>query len=109
MSIRSELERLKRRRTKIVATLGPASQDPETIARLVEAGVDLFRLNMSHGDHEFHGRVYRLARRAAEDAGRPVAILADLCGPKIRVGTFVNGSLALREGERVTITTRQVQ
>ena len=109
MSILQELERLKKRRTKIVATLGPATQDSATLARLVEAGADLFRLNMSHGDHEFHARVYRLARRAAEDVGRPIAILADLCGPKIRVGTFVDGCLALSEGERVTITTRRIQ
>ncbi len=96
------------RRTKIIATLGPASDSSDMIGRLVAAGVDLVRLNMSHGDADTHRRTARRVRRAARQAGRHVAILMDLCGPKIRVGRFEGGRIALRAGERVTITTRRV-
>jgi pyruvate kinase len=101
-------EMLKRRRTKIVATLGPASSDPETVRELLAAGVDVVRLNFSHGDHEGHATAYRRVREAAAEAGRPVAVLGDLCGPKIRVGRLATGQVELRSGETVTVTTRDV-
>src|SRR5215213_10146901 len=99
---------LKRRRAKIVATLGPASADPATIARLIVAGVDVFRLNMSHGDHASHAAAYRLVREAADAAGTSVAVMADLCGPKIRVGRFPHGPISLVAGDRMTVTSRPV-
>ncbi|MHC4789542.1 MAG: pyruvate kinase, partial [Planctomycetota bacterium] len=74
--------------TKIVATVGPASGEPETIRAMVHAGVDVFRLNFSHGDYETHGRYIEAIRRAAADAEEPVAILQDLQGPRIRTGAL---------------------
>jgi pyruvate kinase len=100
--------RLRYRRTKIVATLGPASTDPDVLRRLVDAGVSMFRLNLSHGDHATHEAAYAQVRAIAGEADRPIAVLADLCGPKIRVGVFPGGPIELREGETVTATTRQV-
>jgi pyruvate kinase len=96
------------RRTKIVATLGPASNTPDMIGRLVAAGVDVVRLNMSHGDMETHRRVAQQVRRAAKKAGRHMAILVDLCGPKIRVGRFQDGAIELADGQHVVVTTRKV-
>ncbi|MGR3344029.1 MAG: pyruvate kinase, partial [Paracoccaceae bacterium] len=80
------------RNVKIVATLGPASSDHETIAALFAAGADVFRLNMSHGDHDEIRARHEIIRKVEKDAGRPIAILADLQGPKLRVGKFANGS-----------------
>ena len=87
------------RLTKIVATLGPASSSPEMIRALFEAGVDVFRLNFSHGSHEDHA--WRIAAlRALEDGtGRPVAIMADLQGPKLRLATFADGAVTLKAGQ----------
>ena len=99
---------LKKRRTKIVATLGPASTDPQVLVQLIAAGVDVFRLNMSHGDHAGHAAAYAAVREAAARAGKPVAILADLCGPKIRCGMFRDGAIQLATGSTVTVTTRDV-
>ena len=96
------------RRTKIIATLGPASDSAEMITRLVGAGVDLFRINMSHGDPDTHRKTVKRVRRAAKAAGRHIAILMDLCGPKIRVGKFESGSILLKQGSTVIITTRAV-
>ena len=73
-------------RTKIVATIGPASSSPETVAALIEAGMDGARLNMSHGTREDHAARVRLVREAEAAAGRPIALIADLQGPKLRVG-----------------------
>ncbi|MDP2342129.1 MAG: pyruvate kinase [Deltaproteobacteria bacterium] len=99
---------LKRRRTRIVATLGPASSSDEVIEKLIVAGVDVFRLNFSHGAHEGHGQNIERVRRIAGKLGRHTAILGDLCGPKIRVGSFEGGSIDLRTGETITVTTRNV-
>ncbi|MBS1149988.1 MAG: pyk [Myxococcaceae bacterium] len=99
---------LKQRRTKIVATIGPASNSPEMLARLIAAGVDVFRLNFSHGTQDAHGAAFTHIRTAAELAGKHVAVLADLCGPKIRVGTFEGGAIELVSGATVTVTTRAV-
>jgi pyruvate kinase len=108
MSITTELDLLRYRRTKIVATLGPASNSPEMIGHLIEAGVDIFRLNFSHGTHEDHRQAYDRVRAAADRCPRPIGVLADLCGPKIRVGEFENGSIVLTEGNEVVVTVRDV-
>ncbi|WP_416903233.1 pyruvate kinase [Micromonospora echinospora] len=92
------------RRAKIVCTLGPATSSPERIRGLVEAGMNVARLNFSHGSHADHEAVYRLVREAAEAAGRPVAVLADLQGPKIRLGRFADGPHEWRTGDSVVIT-----
>jgi len=99
----------RRRRTKIVATLGPASDSPEMLRRLMDAGVDVFRLNFAHGTQESHGRAIRLIRRTAAEADRPVAILQDLQGPKIRIGELAgHRPVDLAPGHRLRITVRQV-
>jgi pyruvate kinase len=103
-----EITLLKRRRTKIVATAGPASREPSVIEDLIRAGVNVFRLNMSHGDHAEHEAVYQRIRAMACKLGEPIAILADLCGPKIRVGRFTGGMIQLVPGNQVTVTTREV-
>jgi len=87
------------RKVKIVATLGPASNDYATIRALFEAGADVFRLNMSHGSHAEIAARHAIIRQIEEDTGRPIAILADLQGPKLRVGTFANGAEDLSEGQ----------
>lgn len=86
------------RNVKIVATLGPASSDKETIRALNEAGADVFRLNMSHGTHAEQAARHALIREIEAETGRPIAILADLQGPKLRVGTFAAGAVELDEG-----------
>jgi len=97
------------RRTKIIATLGPASDSEQGIESLLSLGVNVVRLNMSHGTHEQHRILFKRVRLVAERLHQPVAILMDLCGPKIRVGEFANGSIILREEQRVVITTRVVE
>jgi pyruvate kinase len=88
------------RRTKIVATVGPSSSAPATIDRLIAAGVDVFRLNFSHGTHDSHRAVFTAIRRAAAAAGRHVAVMQDLSGPKIRTGTLAGGApLMLQPGQ----------
>jgi pyruvate kinase len=99
---------LKRRRTRLVATVGPASRDEAVLEEMVRAGVDVFRLNLSHGDHATHRTAYERIRAAQALVGEPVAVMADLCGPKIRVGRFQDGSIELTAGEAVTVTTREV-
>jgi pyruvate kinase len=91
------------RRTKIVATLGPASRDPETLARMVEAGVDVVRLNFSHGNREEHAENAQRVRSAASRAGRQVALLQDLPGPKIRIGSLEDDIAELKPGEKLVL------
>src|SRR5690242_12731839 len=92
------------RRTKIVATLGPASDREAAIDELIAAGVDLFRLNFSHGTHESHAAAVSRIRAAAERQGRCVAVLQDLAGPKIRTGTLAGGApIDLHDGDKVQI------
>src|SRR3954454_3108738 len=90
------------RRTKIVATIGPASRDPETLVRMAAAGMDVARLNFSHADHETHAETAELVRAAADRAGRPVALLQDLPGPKLRIGELRDGTIELKVGDHVT-------
>jgi pyruvate kinase len=92
------------RRTKIVATIGPASREPETLRRLVEAGMDVARLNYSHGTLEEHAETVRRVREAAGRVGRPVAILQDLPGPKLRIGPLREDVVELTPGERLTFS-----
>jgi pyruvate kinase len=96
------------RRAKIVCTLGPAVATPEGIASLVESGMDVARMNLSHGSYADHERVYEMVRAAADAAGRGVGILVDLQGPKIRLGTFPGGPVVLDPGATFTITTDDV-
>ncbi|MGO1984049.1 pyruvate kinase [Corynebacterium casei] len=97
------------RRTKIVCTLGPAVASEDAILRLVEDGMDVARLNFSHGDHADHEQNYNWVRSATDATGRAVGILADLQGPKIRLGRFENGSEIWANGETVRITVDDVQ
>ncbi|MGH8773644.1 MAG: pyruvate kinase [Jiangellaceae bacterium] len=96
------------RRAKIVCTLGPATSTPERLEELVQAGMDVARLNLSHGDHAEHEQRYHAVRKAAEVYGRNLGVLVDLQGPKIRLGTFADGPVELRRGEHFTITTDDV-
>ncbi|GAA2001879.1 pyruvate kinase [Nocardioides kribbensis] len=96
------------RRAKIVCTLGPATSSPRRIRELVYAGMDVARLNMSHGSHADHAESYRLVREASDASGHGVGIFADLQGPKIRLERFADGPVVLRRGQAWTITTRDV-
>lgn len=91
------------RRTKIVATIGPASRDLETLTKMVAAGLDVARLNFSHGDRDLHAENAELVRAAAKAAGRQVAILQDLPGPKIRIGQLEDGTVELKPGEKLVL------
>ncbi len=92
------------RRTKIVATIGPASRNVETLTRMITAGVEVVRLNFSHGTREMHAENAELVRKAAANAGRQVAILQDLPGPKIRIGALRGDLAELKPGERLVLT-----
>ena len=97
------------RRAKIVCTLGPATSTYEGIRGLVYAGMDVARLNFSHGAYEQHEQAYRWVRQASDESGRGVGVLVDLQGPKIRLGTFAGGPVLWATGETVTITTDDVE
>ena len=97
------------RRTKIIATIGPASRSEAAVRSLIDAGVDTFRLNFSYGSHDEHAEAFDLIRRLSRDAGRPVAIMQDLQGPKVRVGKLANGPYRLEPGEETTFTTDDVR
>ncbi|MBW8060575.1 MAG: pyruvate kinase [Solirubrobacterales bacterium] len=101
--------RVRGRRTKIIATVGPASWDAEVLGRLIEAGVDVLRLNFSHADRERHARTIEAIRAAAERAGREVAVLGDLPGPKLRIGELRGDVTELETGTHVTLTPREVE
>ncbi len=97
------------RRTKIVATIGPATQNKEVLRQLILAGATTLRLNFSHGDHDYHQQSIRLIRQTAFELNQPVAILQDLQGPKIRLGHFVNGSIIVKPGDPFILTSREVE
>src|ERR1700758_5269328 len=101
MALRPKLRR--RRRTKIIATLGPASSAPEVLTRLFQAGADVFRLNFSHGTHEDHAARFAMIRELEERFERPIGILADVQGPKLRVGRFSGGRVQLQSGQEFTL------
>ena len=96
------------RRAKIVATFGPALADYEKTKAVIEAGVDVARMNLSHGSHEVHEGVYATIRKASEDTGKAVGILVDLQGPKIRLGKFKEDKIELVKGQTFTITTEDI-
>mgnify|MGYP000632648397 CR=1 FL=1 len=96
------------RRAKIVATLGPATSSYENLKKIIDAGVDVCRMNLSHGTYDVHEEIYHNVRQAAADAGRAVAVLVDLQGPKIRLGKFEGGPYELAEGDTFTITIEDV-
>lgn len=96
-------------KAKIVATLGPATSDRKIVRQLIERGLDVARLNFSHGTWDDHKRMFDIVREEADDLGTTVGILADLCGPKIRVGHLRGGQVELKQGQRYTLTTREVE
>ncbi|HEY8653413.1 MAG TPA: pyruvate kinase [Dermatophilaceae bacterium] len=96
------------RRAKIVCTLGPATSSPERLRQLVAAGMDVARLNLSHGNYADHEAVYAEVRAASNESGRAVGVLVDLQGPKIRTGRFADGTVTLVNGERFTITVDDI-
>ena len=98
MSLGRNIDMRRRRSAKIVATLGPSSSAPDRIRELFEAGVDVFRLNFSHGTHDDHRARFEAIRRVENATGRPIGILADLQGPKLRLGTFAEGPIELSAG-----------
>jgi pyruvate kinase len=96
------------RRAKIVATLGPATSSYDQIRAIIEAGVDVARMNLSHGSYDVHEEVYRNVRKAAEDLGKPVGVFVDLQGPKIRLGKFIDGPVMLEKGATFKITIEDI-
>ena len=97
------------RSTKIVATIGPASREPEVLARMIESGMDVARLNFAHGEPEEHAETVERIRAAAQRAGREVAVLQDVPGPKLRIGPVKDGLTHLDAGTRVVLTPEQVE
>lgn len=95
-------------RTKIVCTIGPASREPEMLEALIHAGMDVARLNMSHGDLDFHRENIQRIRAISDRLGKPVAILCDLQGPKLRIGIIAADGVQLTSGEALTLTTEPV-
>ncbi len=94
---------IRQRRTRIVATLGPASRAPAMVRELAVIGVDVFRLNFSHGEHADHGEALRAVREAEKAVERPLAVLADLQGPKFRLGHFAKGRIAIAPGQSIRL------
>ena len=95
-------------KTKIVCTIGPASEAPETLQKMIEAGMNVARINFSHGDFAGHKRVIENVRAAAHAAGRRVAIMADLPGPKMRIGQFATEPIELEPGDAFILTTEEM-
>jgi pyruvate kinase len=96
-------------RTKIVATVGPACRKAEVLGDLARAGVDVFRINFSHGTPEEHEEALRHIRQVEQDLGEPLAVMGDLCGPKIRVGTIIGGGMLLGDGQHLVIQRQSVE
>jgi pyruvate kinase len=95
---------LRWRRTKIIATIGPGTDSTQRINAMISAGVNVFRLNMSHGDYQYHSKVHQRIRRCAEKRQAMIATMLDLCGPKIRTGKFEGGSIWLNKNDKVVIS-----
>ena len=109
MKLEPKMKLLKHKRTKIIATIGPACADESSIRQMIQKGVNIFRLNMSHGEHAEHYASYQMIRNIAVECEKHIAVLVDLCGPKIRTGTFKNNQILLVQGDGVTITMRDVE
>jgi len=103
-ALNEEKNSLRWRRTKIIATLGPATDSIKSVEELIKSGANVFRLNMSHGDHAYHRRIFKRIRRCAKKSDDIIAILMDLCGPKIRVGLFENNSIILKRSGKVIVS-----
>jgi pyruvate kinase len=101
------LRSLKNKRTKIVATIGPTSQDEETLRKMIRAGLDVARINFSHGSQEGHAEVIKRIRKVAQEEGAVVGVLADLQGPKIRLGKLENDGIDIQPGDQIILTTRE--
>jgi pyruvate kinase len=99
---------LERKHTKIVATIGPSSEKAEVLRQMIRAGMNVARINFSHGEHEEHGRRIETIRKVAQEEGAVIAILADIQGPKIRIGTVANEPRTLAKGDTVTLTLDEV-
>ena len=97
-----------KRRTKIVATIGPATESEEIISELIKAGVTTFRLNFSHGDHEDHAERIKIIRKVSNDLDLNIGILQDLQGPKIRLGRFKDGPIKVKKGDLFSLTSKEV-
>ena len=95
-------------RVKIVGTLGPSSSAAPIVSQLIESGLDVARLNFSHGSHDQHREVFNTVRREAEKQGQFVAVMADLSGPKIRLGKVREGCVSITAGDKIVITTDQL-
>ena len=95
-------------KTKIIATIGPSSSDINILKEMVIAGVDVVRLNFSHGEKEFHKQIIKNVRKISEELNVPVCILQDLQGPKIRVGEILNDSIKLKDNEELKIVSKNV-
>ena len=100
---------MQKRKTKIVCTIGPASESPDVLSKLIEGGMNVARLNFSHGSHESHLMLSGVIKKLREELGRPVALLADTKGPEIRIKTFKESPVTLTCGETFTLTTREVE
>ena len=96
------------KKTKIIATIGPASRSPEMLEKLIEEGMNVCRLNFSHGTHKEHATLIKDIRKVAKKMGKSIAILQDLCGPKIRTGVMGAGEIILKKGQKFTLTARDV-
>ncbi len=96
------------KKTKIIATIGPVSRSPEMLEKLIEAGMNVCRLNFSHGTHKEHASLIKDIRKVAKKLGQPIAILQDLCGPKIRTGKMGAGQITLKKGQKFILTARDV-
>ena len=96
------------RKTKIICTIGPATADFDSLKKLMECGMDVARLNFSHGTHEMHAAIIQNLRAASDALRKPIAIIQDLQGPKIRIGTFQHDQIELTDGDPFTITTDQI-
>jgi len=108
-NLKSKIKANFMRRTKIVCTLGPASADEKTIRGMIRAGMDVVRLNFSHGAQPEHERNIKLVRRIAREENKPVAILMDLQGPRVRVGEFIGGGATLKKGQNFVLTSRNIK
>ncbi len=97
------------RKTKIICTVGPSSSSRQRLKAMIDRGMNVARLNFSHGDHASHGEVIESVRAIGEESGKPVALLQDLAGPKVRIGTFPGGSVQLESDAQFTLTTRKVE
>lgn len=103
------MEVLTIRKTKIVCTLGPASESKEMITRLVEAGLDVVRLNLSHGNYRDHGQKIQLVREVEDDLGKTIGIMLDTRGPEVRTGSLIGGTVELKTGDKIIITTDKIE